>query len=145
MKIINKIKSSLHLKILVAFLVIGIIPYFLITLYFFYLGKENLLKQELQTYTLQAKQTKSLLQNRLTQLQEEVVFLSKLELFDDMISNDIDHRISRMLELKSKGFKEENITFIALNQDNIITASSNPTLIGKKEFIKSNIFSFDIM
>ncbi len=138
MNIINKIKSSLHLKILVAFLVIGIIPYFLITLYFFYLKKEDLLQQKLQTYTLQIKQTKSLLQNRLTQLQEEVIFLSKLELFDDMISNDIDHRISRMLELKSKGFKEENITFIALNQHHIITASSNPTLIGKKKFLEPN-------
>ncbi len=138
MNIINKIKSSLNLKILIALLAIGIIPYFLITLYFFFFAKENLLKQKLQTYTLQAKQTKSLLENRLTQLQEEVLFLSKLELFDDMISGDIDHRISRMLELKSRGFKEENITFIALNQDNIIIASSNPMLIGKSESIEPN-------
>ncbi len=122
---IKRIKSSLYLKLLSAFLLIGIIPYLIITIYFFYLGKENLLNQKLQTYKFQAIQSKALLESKLNHLQEEVEFLSKLELFDDMISNDIDHRISRLLELKAKGFQDENITFLALNMDNQIVASSS--------------------
>ncbi len=138
MKIIDTIRSSLHHKVMIAFLIVGIVPYLLIIIYFTYLGRQTIMKQELETYTLQAKQTKSLIQSRLFQLQQEILFLSKLELFDDMISGDIDHRISRVLEQKNSGLKKESITLLALNDDGVVIASSHPNMLGKKNLIQLN-------
>ncbi len=136
MKIIEMIRSSLHHKVLVAFLVVGIVPYFLIILYFTYLGREMIMHHELETYTLQAKQTKSLMQNRLSQLEQEILFLSQLELFDDMISEDMDRRISRLLEQKSGGLKEEAIILLALDSNGTIIASSHAQMLEKNNLLK---------
>ncbi|HIP02260.1 MAG TPA: HAMP domain-containing protein [Campylobacterales bacterium] len=138
MKIIDMIRSSLHHKVLVAFLVVGIVPYFLIILYFTYLGREMIMHHELETYTLQAKQTKTLMQNRLSQLEQEILFLSKLELFDDMISEDMDRRISRLLEQKSRGLKEEAIILLALDSNGTIIATSHSEMLEK-----NNLLQFD--
>ncbi len=134
-KIISTILSSLHHKILIAFLIIGIVPYLLITLYFSYLGRQTMMTHKLDTYNQQAKQSKLLIQNRLHQLKEEIEFLSKLELFDDMISSDIDGRISRLLKEKSRGLKDEAITVVALDIDNKVVASSHLHELRKRDFI----------
>jgi len=131
MKLIDTIRSSLHHKVMAAFLIVGIIPYLLIIIYFTYLGRQTILKQKLETYTLQAKRTKSLIQSRLFQLEQEILFLSKLELFDDMISGDIDHRISRVLEQKSGGLEKESITLLALSNEGKVIASSHPRMLEK--------------
>ncbi len=134
-RVIKAIKSSLHHKILVAFLIIGIVPYLLITLYFSYLGQKTIMSHKIDIYTQQAKQSKLLIENRLHQLQEEIEFLSKLELFDDMISSDIDGRISRLLQEKSIGLKDESITIVALDTNNKVVASSHLHQLRKKDFI----------
>ncbi len=136
MKIINSLRSSLHYKVLAAFLIVGIVPYLLIILYFTYLGRQTIMKQKLQTYTQQAKQSKSLIKSRLSLLHREIRFLSGLELFDDMISGDIDRRISRFLEQKNSGLGKESMILAALDMNATVIASSHPRMLGKKDFVK---------
>lgn len=128
-KLINLIQSSLHYKVLAAFLIIGIVPYLLIILYFTYLGQRTIVHHETETYTMQAKQSKSLIQNRLSQLEQEVLFLSQLEVFDDMVTGDTDHRISRLLTHKNSGLEKETLTLVAVNLQNLIVASSDKQMI----------------
>ncbi len=124
MSVVQSIRSSLHSKILFAFMAVAIVPYILIILLFSFLARNNMIEQEHQMYTLQAQQAKNLIDSRLNRLDEQVKFLSSLELFDDLISSDIDHRISRALEQKSRGLSSESVTFLALDHSGMIVASS---------------------
>ncbi len=136
MRILDKIRSSLHYKVLIAFLLIGIVPYLLIILYFSYLGRQSMINHKLEIYNQQINQTKLLMQSRLLHLQDEILFLSKLEIFNDMISADIDKRISRLLEQKSKTFKDESIILLALDLNNKVIASSHLNISKEKNLIK---------
>ena len=124
MKLFDAIAGSLQRKVLAALLGVGIIPYFFIMLYFTYWGRDVIVQRELQTHRLQAEQTKTLIQNRLYQLEREIVFLAGLELFDDMISGDIDQRIVRLLERKRSDLQGESITLLAVDTQGAVVAAS---------------------
>ncbi len=132
MKLFDAIAGRLQRKVLVALLGVGIIPYFFIMLYFTYWGRDVIVQRELQTHRLQAEQTKTLIQNRLYQLEREIVFLAGLELFDDMISGDIDQRIVRLLERKRSDLQGEAITLLAVDTQGAVVAASQAEAAGAR-------------
>jgi len=131
-KLFDAIAGRLQRKVLVALLGVGIIPYFFIMLYFTYWGRDVIVQRELQTHRLQAEQTKTLIQNRLYQLEREIVFLAGLELFDDMISGDIDQRIVRLLERKRSDLQGEAITLLAVDTQGAVVAASQAEAAGAR-------------
>jgi len=136
---------SLKYRLLVAFLLMGIIPYLFIMSYFSYWGRASILEQQSQRYKQQAEQSRHLIESRLSQLEREVTFISHLEVFDDLISIDVDYRISNLLLQKADIGEENPLKLYALDmQENIVSASDasmiskHYILESKKHFIKND-------
>jgi len=136
--VIDLLRKSLQLRLLVAFLLMGIVPYLLIMLYFSYWGNASIIKQQNTRYALQAEQSKQLIQSRIQQLEREMHFLSQLEIFDEMIALDVDYRISRLLEHKSEIGEETPLSLYAVNLEGEIIASSDSKMLHKHYELKKN-------
>lgn len=117
-------RRSLQHRLLAAFLLMGIVPYLFIMIYFGYWGRTTIIEQERTRYAQLAEQTKQLISSRLAQLEREVTFLSQLEIFDDMIAIDVDHRISRLLEQRSQLGGDTSMRMYAIDTDAKVIASS---------------------
>jgi hypothetical protein len=65
-----------------------------------------------------------LLDKHLESLSKELDFLSSLELMDDILADDIDRRISRLLSQK-KNDLELDICFMVVNLEGKVIASSD--------------------
>ena len=116
--------KTLKNKLLTALFTIGFLPYLLILLYSHHLGEKKILEDTLTTYHTQIDQTKKKIDQELNQLKKEVHFLASLDLMNDMIVEDIDKRITKLLEQKQTDL-ELNIDLFALSEDGKIIASSN--------------------
>jgi signal transduction histidine kinase len=125
----NLLRKSLQRRILAAFLLVGILPYLFILTYFTYWGHESITQQQANRYIQQTQQSKLLIQNHLQQLSHEVNFLSRLEIFDDMITGDLDHRISRLLEQKINPSDTTALKLLALDQNGEVIAASQASLL----------------
>ncbi|MFA6395608.1 MAG: HAMP domain-containing sensor histidine kinase [Sulfurimonas sp.] len=68
------------------------------------------------------------LNGHLSALNKELLFLSRLEVMNDMVTGDMDRRITTILEQKSDDLGE-SITLLTLSLDGSILASSNLTQI----------------
>ena len=129
---IHYLKTNLKSRVLVAFLAIGLIPYILIMLYFNYWVHNSLEKEQSLRLITQAKQSKNIIQNRLSQLQSELKFISSLEIFNDMITEDLDSRILRLLELKANIGEYERLTLYALDREFKVIASSHQNALNTR-------------
>lgn len=132
-------RKSLQHRLLAAFLLIGTIPYLFIMLYFSYWGRSSIIEEQRARYLHQATQSRQLIQSRLEQLKREVSFLSQLEIFDDMIAMDVDHRISRLLKLRSELGEDSPLIMHAVGLNGKIVASSQAMMLQKEYAIDQNI------
>ncbi|MCX6074240.1 MAG: ATP-binding protein [Campylobacterales bacterium] len=71
------------------------------------------------------------LNGHLSALNKELLFLSRLEVMNDMVTGDMDRRITTILEQKSDDLGE-SITLLTLSPDGSILASSNLTQINTR-------------
>jgi len=126
---IQLLKKSLQHRLLAALLLVGIVPYFFIMLYFTYWGHESITQQQNDHYAQQVEQSKLLIEHHLQQLTHEVGFLSRLEIFDDMITSDLDHRISRLLEQKTDFNEEHPLELRSVNLKGDVLAASQVTML----------------
>jgi signal transduction histidine kinase len=86
----------------------------------------------------QSERTKvviKLIESHLNTLSKEVIFLSSLDLMDDLLAEDIDKRVSRLLTQKADDF-DLDISFMAVSLNSTIVASSNKDDILKKHNIE---------
>ena len=100
----------------------------------------NLLREKYYENTLQQMQTQlSLSVERIEQylenLKRDIYFISKLDVMNDIYSQDIDRRISNMLVEKKKELRLDG-DFYLIDKDKNIIASSNAGRIFKKLDIK---------
>ncbi len=140
-------KKSLRKKLLLSFLIIGFIPFFILLIYTMSFTESKLLQQTIDEQVNQMQITIKLMNNHLYTLKKDVKFLSSLDVMDDILADDIDKRISRLLAKKAADI-DKDTKFILIDNNQTIIASSNAVdilqkfhltneLINKSHFIKN--------
>ncbi len=81
-----------------------------------------LLKKERQNLSYELNINAKLLLEHMKSLEKELVFLSTLEVMDDILVKDIDKRIAILLEKKSKDLSE-NIVLLAMDSKEVVASS----------------------
>jgi len=122
--------NSLRKKLFLSFLTIGLFPFLILLLYTMFLTESKLLKQSVDEQYNQMQTTLNLMNKHLFTLQKDVEFLASLDVMDEILSDDIDKKISRLLEKKAHDIGTTTNLFV-INKHNIITASSNAALLLK--------------
>ncbi len=120
----NFFHRSLRNKLLVAFIVVGFFPYLLFLIYTLFLSENKILNKTVLEQYDQADMIIHVMQTHLHLLEKEVLFLSRLELMDDLIADDIDKRISRLLTQKYYDYNLD-LTLLALDTNGTVMAASS--------------------
>ncbi len=115
---------SINAKIFISFIAIILLGYGLTFFYIFKYENEILIKKEIHKLNIEAELTLKELKKYLLFLQKEIKFLSKLEIMDDIIANDIDKRITNIL-IKKASDLDNDIKLLALNTKGEIVSSSS--------------------
>lgn len=89
---------------------------------------ELMLTKEQDLLHIQSIDVANDLSTHLVKLQKEILFLSRLEVMNDMVTQDMDRRITSILEQKADDL-EESITLYTIAPDFTVTASSQATLL----------------
>lgn len=87
-----------------------------------------MLKKEQEHLYAHAVRVANDLNSHLSSLQKELLFLSRLEVMNDMVTKDMDRRITTILEQKSNDLGE-SITLLTISPNGFIFASSDLTQI----------------
>ncbi|MFT5662583.1 MAG: signal transduction histidine kinase [Sulfurimonas sp.] len=128
----NFIKKSLRNKLLSIFIIIGFLPFLTLLSYILFFSETKILSTIILQHSNRAKNVTQDIHNDITSLMKEVHFLSTLDLMDDLIVEDIDKRVSRLLIQKSKDLNI-HAEFMVISQDSIVIASSNKEIIHHKK------------
>jgi len=118
------LKKSLRNKLLSFFIVIGFLPFLTLLIYTLFLSESKIVNKIITEHLDKTKVVIKLIDNHLSNLSKEVEFLGSLDLMDDILVEDIDKRISRLL-IKKYNDLNLDITFMAVALDSTIIASSN--------------------
>jgi len=140
MQIIDTIRSSFRIKLLLGFLAAAVIPYIITMIVLFVNTQEKFKHGIIKDLSFQASIIANELETTLNDIYKDFSFLSTLQIMDDIQTNDLDKRISTLLEAKKKDLLLEG-EYICANTNGQILASSNQHLIGKtipKEYIVGN-------
>ncbi len=121
---IERLKNSLSAKLLVLLFLIGFIPYLLILIYTKVYGQEQILESTITRESVQMQQIEKAVDMHLKQLHRGLLFLAHLELMDDIIVDDIDHRILQTLEAYHEVLGLE-ATLLAVNDKHRIVSSTS--------------------
>ncbi|MDQ1244701.1 MAG: hypothetical protein QG565_1041, partial [Campylobacterota bacterium] len=124
-------KKSLRNKLLSIFIIIGFLPFLTLLIYTLFLSERKIVNKTIDEHLERTKVVIELIDNHLESLTKEVRFLSSLDLMDDLLAEDIDKRISRLLTQKKEDLNLD-ITFMAVALDSTIVASSDKNILLKK-------------
>ena len=130
MSILRFFRQSLRNKLLLAFLGVGIIPFVLLLSYAIFLSQNKIIEKTVEEQYSAAGRVQELIRRHLATLQREVHFLSTLDVMDDIIVDDIDKRIARLLEKKAQDYDSE-LSFIVINNHNKVISSSHKSMINQ--------------
>lgn len=134
-------QKSLRNKILVTFIAIGFLPFLTLLTYTLFLSETKIVNKIITEQFDRTSSVLKLITNHVNSLTKEVNFISSLDVMDDILADDIDKRISRLLTQKSNDFNLEN-TFMVVNSDfTIISSSDVNSLLQKfdsRNFIKQS-------
>jgi signal transduction histidine kinase len=119
-----KEKNSLRTKLLISFIGVGVLPFIILLLYTLALGESKIVNKITAEQFTRADVVINLMQSHLKSIQKDVIFLSSLELMDDILADDIDKRISILLEKKVNDFDLDIEMFVVNNSSKIISSSS---------------------
>ncbi|MCL4432099.1 MAG: ATP-binding protein [Epsilonproteobacteria bacterium] len=106
--------------------VFGVISLIIVILFSYVWGYESnlMLKKEQEALQKQSLMVAEDLDVHLNHLQKEILFLSCMEVMNDMLTRDLDKRISKILEQKADDLGE-SITLFTVEPDGTIPLSSN--------------------
>ena len=135
-RLYNYFHVSLYRKLLLAFMIVGLVPFVIVYLYLIFYGKDkitqNIISREFEN--LQTVITAS--QNTLKHINNEISFLSKLDVIDDVVVGDIDERLSRLLIQKKRDLNI-NLEFVVINGSfTYVTSSAKHNLEGIYKYKK---------
>ncbi len=115
-------------KFLINSLFIALFPFVLLLAYMFFLSETKILHQITIQQSKRVEYITNLINNHLQDIDKEAAFLASLDLMDDILVDDVDKRISIVLEKKVKDFNLD-ISLFVVNQNNIIIAASEKKII----------------
>lgn len=124
-------KKSLRNKLLFIFMGIGFLPFLTLLVYTLFLSEAKIVNKIINEQLDRTKVVIKLIDNHLMTLSKEVNFLSSLDMMDDLLAEDIDKRVSRLLTQKADDFNLD-ISFMAVGMNSNIIASSNKDELLKK-------------
>jgi signal transduction histidine kinase len=127
----NFLNKYLRGKLLVMFIVIGVFPLLTLLFYVIYLSQTSIVEKLVVEQFEKTDSVVKFIDNRLTSLSNEVKFLSALDIMDDLLVEDMDKRVSRLLTQKSKDLKN-SVEIFCVNTKGRIIASSNKKILQKR-------------
>lgn len=129
-------QKSLRNKLLVTFIAIGFLPFLTLLIYTLFLSETKIVSKIVIEQFDRTQAVMKLINNHLASITKEVNFLSSLDLMDDLLAEDIDKRVSRLLIQKSNDFNLK-VVLMALNMEaNIIASSSSDVTVNKFDITK---------
>ena len=129
----NSFGKSLRNRLLVLFFTIGFLPFLTLLTYTLFLSETKMVDKIVIEQQERAEAVAKLLNNHLASLTKELSFLSSLDLMDDLLAEDIDKRVSRLLTQKASDINLD-IEFLAIDvEGNVIASSSKESLLNKFE------------
>lgn len=134
------LKKSLANRLLVAFIVIGFLPFVIFLVYTLVLSETQIVKKLISDQHHEVEVMSKLVDTHLSSLKKEVSFLARLELMDDVLAQDLDRRVSRLLKQKKDDYALD-LDFFFVNKDLNIVASSNIDILDEK-FTEAKTFKF---
>jgi signal transduction histidine kinase len=117
-------QKSLRNKLLAVFIAIGFLPFLTLLVYTIFLSENKIVNKIVIEQLERTQSVVKLIHNHLASLSKEVNFLSSLDLMDDLLADDIDKRISRLLTKKASDFNLD-VKLMTINTQGFITASSH--------------------
>ncbi len=118
------IKNSLRNKLLIAFMAIGFMPFITLLLYTIFLSETKLVNKIVHEQLETTKSVVKLITNNLNSLTKEVKFLSSLDLMDDLLADDLDKKVSRLLSQKADDLNFD-VSLMIVNPEGFVAASSD--------------------
>jgi signal transduction histidine kinase len=128
-------QKSLRNKLFFTFLFIGFLPFITLLIYTLYLSETKIVNKIINEQYERTDSITKQINNQLDSLKKEVSFIASLDVMDDILADDIDKRISRLLSKKSNDLNLKN-NFMVINSSSVIIASSTASDILKKLDIK---------
>lgn len=128
----NFFQNSLRKRLFTAFIGIGLVPFLTLLAYILYLSQTKIAEKLVVEQLEKTKVIVKRIDSHLDRLRKEVLFLSSLDLMDDLLAEDIDKRVSRLLSKKADDL-DLDIVFVVLSPDATVIASSDKTYLLKKE------------
>lgn len=133
---------SIRIKTILFLLLISLVPY-TITMFFF---GTSLQQEQLQSITKELETQLNMTNDRIDQhiknIQDDLSFIAKSEIMTDIFTEDLDRRISRLLQNKKQDLDLVGDLYI-VNLSGIIIACSDFTQIGEK-FKDTPIYQIDV-
>ncbi len=117
-------QKSLRNKLLVTFIAIGFLPFLTLLIYTLFLSETKIVNKIVTEQFDRTSSVIKLITNHMDSLKKEVDFISSLDVMDDILADDIDKRVSRLLTQKSNDLNSDN-TFMVINNDFTIVSSSD--------------------
>lgn len=130
---IDFFQKSLRNKLLITFIAIGFLPFLTLLTYTIFLSETKIVNKIVVEQFDRADVVMKLINNHLSSLMKEVRFISSLDLMDDVLAEDIDKRISRLLAQKANDLNIDS-TFMVVNSEGTIVSSSSINQINNKKF-----------
>lgn len=124
-------QNSLRNKLLVSFFAIGFLPFVTLLVYTIFLSEVKIVDKIVAEQLDRTKSVIKLLDNHLNLLRKEISFLSSLDLMDDLLADDLDKRVSRLLAKKSEDLALD-LKIISVDLQGKIIASSCAKDISKE-------------
>lgn len=125
---INYLNKHLRGKLLVMFIAIGILPFLTLLFYVIYLSQSSMIEKLIVEQFEKTDSVARFIDNRLTSFANEIKFLSALDVMDDLLVEDIDKRVSRLLTQKSNDLQNTVIAFCVNTKGEIIASSTKENL-----------------
>jgi class 3 adenylate cyclase/HAMP domain-containing protein len=134
-------------KTILLFLTTSLIPYLLTITYILYSTKQELTTQINKDLDFNLELISKQLDSQIDGVYKDFLFISKLDMMDDIMSMDIDRRITNLLISKKEDINLVGDFFVVNNQNKIV-ASSDVASISKELNLSSDdakIFRVDII
>jgi len=128
---------SFRTKIIILILLVSLVPYTVIMIYAGKTLREEYYNNTQQEMTTQLSLSVNRIEQYLENLRRDMVFITHLDIMNDIYSKDVDRRISNLLTEKRQDLNLEG-DFSLVDTSGLIIASSNPNKI----FTKTKVVPF---
>ena len=129
-------QKSLRNKLFITFIFIGFLPFATLLIYTIFLSETKIVNKIIYEQLEKTDSINGLINDRIDSLAKEVKFIASLDVMDDILADDIDKKISRLLTQKSDDLNSKN-SFILLNKASTVISASDVEDILKKTNIEA--------